>query len=94
MKMAIHKLAATAAVAAMVAVSVPSAANATHQWGHFAAGVGLGLLLGNAAPPVYAPAPVYVQPAPVYVQPRVCYRKEKVCEPYTGCGWRNVQYYC
>jgi hypothetical protein len=81
------------AAASMLAVSVPAPAHATHKIGHFAAGVGLGLLIAggiaaNAAQggykPVYQPAyqPVYV-PTCHYVTK---YRWE--WDPYFGS---NVQ---
>lgn len=86
------------AAASMLAVAMPAPASATHQIGHFALGVGAGLLLGGAianaqqggykyvAPPVYAPQPVYVQPT--------CYQK-KVWhwDPYIGANvysWQTV----
>ncbi len=72
-----RNLAIAAGAAAMIAGSAAAPAQATHQFGHLAAGVGLGLLIGGALnanrPPIYAPAPVYVQPAPVYVQPQPVY---------------------
>ena len=69
--MSIKKIAtATALGVALIGTTMvaPTPANANHKWGHFAAGVGLGLLLGGAARrPVYqAPAPVYVAPTQYY----------------------------
>ncbi|GIL03380.1 MAG: hypothetical protein BroJett030_32790 [Alphaproteobacteria bacterium] len=94
MRSTIVKFAAAAGAAALVASSLATSAHATHQWGHFVAGVAIGTLLARpyvAAPP----GPGYVvTPAPVYVQPRVCYRKEKYYDPYAGWLWRDVQYYC
>lgn len=90
----VRGLAATAAVAMMLAVSVPGTAEATHKIGHLAAGVGIGLLLGGAlANPGYAaPAPVYVQPAPIYVQPSCYWQKQRMWDPYVGAYvMRSVQ---
>lgn len=65
--MSIKKIAtATALGVALIGTTLiaPAPANANHKWGHFAAGVGLGLLLNRAAR-----APAYGAPAPVYVAP-------------------------
>jgi hypothetical protein len=69
-EMSIKKIAtATVLGVALIGTTLvaPAPANATHKIGHFAAGVGLGLLLGGAVRrPVYqAPPPVYVAP-PAY----------------------------
>jgi hypothetical protein len=88
-------------LAAVLASTVIGSSYAPAQAGgrDVAAGVLGGLLLGGliaSQRPYYAapPGPGYVAPAPVYVQPRVCYRREKYFDPYSGWGWRQVQYYC
>lgn len=55
-----------------------------------------GIILGTALsqPGYVEPAPAYVVPQPVYQAPRICYQKQKICDVYTGCVWRQVQYYC
>ena len=97
MKNRFRKFAVAGVAAAMLATAVPGSAQATHQIGHFIAGAAVGAIIGGAlAPrPYYAapPGPAYA-PAPVYVAPRVCWRKEKYFDPYSGWGWRSVQYYC
>jgi hypothetical protein len=99
------KFALSAAAMAAFVAAAPMEASATHKTGHViaagAVGLGLGLLLGQAAQPrpAYAqPRPVYVQPQPVYQKPRrvivqepvyeeeVCY-KRRVWEP-DGYGGR------
>jgi hypothetical protein len=84
-----------AAISAFVAVA-PIEASATHKTGHViaagAVGLGLGLLLGQAAQPrpVYAqPRPVYVQPQPVYQQPRRVIVQEPVYDEEV-CVRRSV----
>jgi len=91
---------AAAAMAAFVAAA-PMEASATHKTGHViaagAVGLGLGLLLGQAAQPrpvVVQPRPVYVQPQPVYQQPRrvvqPVYEEEEVC--YKKSVWKPDGY--
>jgi hypothetical protein len=87
MKLTRLKFAVTAAAVAAFVAAAPIEASATHKTGHViaagAVGLGLGLLLGQAAQPrpVYAqPRPVYVQPQPVYQKPRRVVVQEPVYE--------------
>jgi hypothetical protein len=99
MNFKIRSVALGLAAASMLAVAMPAPANATHQLGHFALGVGAGLLIGGAlansrqggytyvAPPVYQPQPVYVQPT--------CYQKKVVVwDPYIGANVWKYQTFC
>lgn len=79
-------------LAAVVTVGANKPAEATHQIGHFAAGVGIGLLLGGAAANRgynnYHPPGVYA--TPVY-QPTCYWERRQFYDNYRGTYWRRVQ---
>ena len=87
------------AAAGLVAVALPSSADARDRGGAVAAGVIGGIAAGaiiggaiaNSGPRYYEPAPVYVEPPP----PRVYYEEGPVCHVerrrvwVEGYGWRT-----
>ncbi|MCG6859187.1 MAG: hypothetical protein LJE67_14100 [Salaquimonas sp.] len=96
MKTTFRKWVVAGLAAATLATAVPGSAQANNAGAIFG-GIVAGTIIGSAlSRPYYAspPGPGYA-PAPVYAPaPRVCWRNEKYFDPYTGWGWRRVQYYC
>ena len=95
MKSFVRTAALGVAAAAMLAVAMPAPANATHQIGHFALGLGTGLIIGGAIANAQQGGYRYVAPPqPVYVEP-VCYQKKIIVwDPYIGANVYKYQTYC
>ncbi len=89
-----------AAAAALIAVSAPQPANATHEIGHAIAGGIIGGIIGGAIvnnQRRYQQQPVYQQPVyqqPVYVQPACGWQKTKIWDPYIGAWVFQKQWVC
>jgi hypothetical protein len=87
-------LAATAMLAAALAISNQAHAGSGDVAAGLFSGLVTGAIVGSALAP-RAPEPVYVAPAPYYSPPQVCFAHRQVFDPYYRIyRWQRVLVPC